>query len=75
MWVYRSCDCCEAAKYRNAGQTCVCPNRILVQEGIYDAYVARLTERVKDIQVGHGLQPGVHQVSAEEALVWSPMLR
>lgn len=40
------------------------PNRVLVQEGIYDAYVARLTDKVQDIQVGHGLQPGVHQVRA-----------
>lgn len=50
------------AKFRNAGQTCVSPNRLLVQAGIHDKFVARLAERVSELQVGHGLQPGVQQV-------------
>ncbi len=50
-----------AAKYRNAGQTCVCANRFLVQAGIYDAFAARLAERVAQLQVGDGSQPGVQQ--------------
>lgn len=50
-----------ASKYRNAGQTCVCANRIYVQESIQDAFVARLTERVKEIKVGNGLEDGVMQ--------------
>ncbi len=50
-----------ACKYRNAGQTCVCANRIYVQEGIHDAFVDRLTERVKALKVGNGLEDGVMQ--------------
>jgi succinate-semialdehyde dehydrogenase/glutarate-semialdehyde dehydrogenase len=48
-----------ASKYRNAGQTCVCANRILVQESVYDAFAAKLIERVKKFKVGNGLEPGV----------------
>ena len=44
-----------ASKFRNAGQTCVCANRILVQAGIYDAFAAALTERAKKLVVGAGL--------------------
>jgi len=51
-----------AAKFRNAGQTCVSPNRLLVQSRIYDEFVSTLAEKVANLQVGHGLQPGV-QVS------------
>lgn len=47
-----------ASKYRNAGQTCVCTNRFLVQDGIYDAFVEALAERVKALSVGNGLEPG-----------------
>lgn len=43
------------SKFRNAGQTCVCANRILVQEGIYDAFVARFKEAVEQLVVGNGL--------------------
>ncbi|RJF91868.1 NAD-dependent succinate-semialdehyde dehydrogenase [Noviherbaspirillum saxi] len=46
-----------AAKYRNSGQTCVCANRILVQDGIYDAFVDALAARVSKLQVGNGLDP------------------
>ncbi|HEX7043191.1 MAG TPA: NADP-dependent succinate-semialdehyde dehydrogenase [Burkholderiales bacterium] len=48
-----------ASKYRNSGQTCVCANRILVQEGIYDAFAARLTEKVRAFKVGGGMESGV----------------
>ncbi|MDI3515195.1 MAG: succinate-semialdehyde dehydrogenase / glutarate-semialdehyde dehydrogenase [Rhodocyclaceae bacterium] len=44
-----------ASKYRNAGQTCVCANRLLVQDGIYDAFAARLAETVAQLKVGPGL--------------------
>lgn len=47
-----------ASKYRNAGQTCVCANRFLVQDGIYDAFAGRLAEAVKAMQVGDGLVAG-----------------
>ncbi|MCC3305932.1 NADP-dependent succinate-semialdehyde dehydrogenase [Sneathiella sp. HT1-7] len=50
-----------ASKYRNAGQTCVCANRIYVQEGIHDAFVAKLTEKAKGLKVGNGLEDGVMQ--------------
>ena len=48
-----------ASKYRNAGQTCVCANRIYVQDGVYDAFAAKLTEKVKGFKVGAGSEPGV----------------
>jgi len=46
------------AKYRNAGQTCVCANRLLVQDGVYDAFVERFATAVKALKVGDGLEPG-----------------
>ncbi|SHN09208.1 NAD-dependent succinate-semialdehyde dehydrogenase [Roseibium suaedae] len=46
------------SKFRNGGQTCVCANRILVQSGIYDAFAARLAERVSALRVGDGLGEG-----------------
>lgn len=48
-----------ACKFRNAGQTCVCANRILVQDGIYDKFVDRLKSEVAKMKVGDGLQEGV----------------
>src|SRR5581483_8165647 len=45
-----------ASKYRNAGQTCVCANRLLVQDGVYDAFVARLADAVRALKVGNGMQ-------------------
>src|SRR5438132_5816843 len=48
-----------ASKYRNAGQTCVCVNRVYVQAGVYDAFAARLAEKVKGFKVGPGTEPGV----------------
>jgi len=44
-----------ASKYRNTGQTCVCANRLLVQEGVYDAFAAKLVATVKKLRVGDGL--------------------
>jgi succinate-semialdehyde dehydrogenase/glutarate-semialdehyde dehydrogenase len=49
------------SKYRNAGQTCVCANRLYVQEGVYDAFVAKLAEKAKSIKVGNGFEAGVNQ--------------
>jgi succinate-semialdehyde dehydrogenase/glutarate-semialdehyde dehydrogenase len=50
-----------ASKYRNTGQTCVCANRLLVQDGIYDAFAARLAEAAKKMKVGAGTEAGVLQ--------------
>jgi succinate-semialdehyde dehydrogenase/glutarate-semialdehyde dehydrogenase len=47
-----------ACKFRNAGQTCVCANRIYAQAGIYDAFTERLAERVKALNVGDGMAEG-----------------
>jgi len=47
------------SKFRNAGQTCVCANRILVQDGIYDRFAERLCAAVAELKVGNGLQSGV----------------
>jgi succinate-semialdehyde dehydrogenase/glutarate-semialdehyde dehydrogenase len=44
-------------KFRNSGQTCISANRILVQEGIYDEFVARLVDAVSKLKVGNGLEP------------------
>ncbi|MBX5066080.1 NAD-dependent succinate-semialdehyde dehydrogenase [Rhizobium lentis] len=48
-----------ASKYRNAGQTCVCANRLYVQSSVYDAFAAKLAARVAVMSVGDGFQPGV----------------
>ncbi len=50
-----------ASKFRNAGQTCVCANRFYVQDGIYDAFAARLAEKVRALKVGDGRDDGVMQ--------------
>lgn len=47
------------AKYRNNGQTCVCANRIYVQAGVYDAFAARLKEKVEALEIGDGFGDGV----------------
>jgi len=49
------------AKYRNAGQTCVCTNRFFVQEGVYDRFVEKLVEATRKLKVGSGLDDGVEQ--------------
>ncbi len=48
-----------ASKYRNAGQTCVCANRLLVQDTVYDAFVGKLAEAVGKFKVGNGVEVGV----------------
>jgi succinate-semialdehyde dehydrogenase/glutarate-semialdehyde dehydrogenase len=48
-----------ASKYRNAGQTCVCANRIYVQDGVYDDFVARLADKTRGLKVGNGFEAGV----------------
>jgi succinate-semialdehyde dehydrogenase / glutarate-semialdehyde dehydrogenase len=48
-----------ASKYRNAGQTCVCANRFLVQEGVYDAFAEKLAAAVNKLRVGNGVEDGV----------------
>jgi len=47
------------SKYRNNGQTCVCANRILVQDEVYDAFTAKLAEKVNTLKVGDGTEAGV----------------
>lgn len=48
-----------ACKFRSSGQTCVCANRIYVQEGIYDQFAQKFAEKVKNFKVGHGFDEGV----------------
>ncbi len=50
-----------ASKFRNAGQTCVCANRILVQDGVYDAFAEKLKAAVEKLKVGNGMGEGVTQ--------------
>ncbi|MFZ1108272.1 MAG: NAD-dependent succinate-semialdehyde dehydrogenase [Rhodomicrobium sp.] len=50
-----------ACKFRNMGQTCVCANRILVQDGVYDAFAQKLSQRVSRMKVGPGAEDGVTQ--------------
>jgi succinate-semialdehyde dehydrogenase / glutarate-semialdehyde dehydrogenase len=57
----RAVEGAVAAKYRNAGQTCVCTNRFLVQDGIYDAFGKRLAEASNNLKVGNGFEDGVNQ--------------
>ena len=52
-------DGAMASKYRNAGQTCVCANRIYVQDGVYDQFVEKFTAKVKGLKVGNGFADGV----------------
>ncbi|NIJ08555.1 succinate-semialdehyde dehydrogenase/glutarate-semialdehyde dehydrogenase [Sphingomonas vulcanisoli] len=47
-----------ASKYRNAGQTCVCANRLYVQAGVYDAFAAKLVKAVEALKVGDGMAEG-----------------
>ncbi len=48
-----------ASKFRNAGQTCVCANRLYVQDGVYDRFAEKLQQAVSKLQIGDGLQPNV----------------
>ena len=60
-----------ASKYRNAGQTCVCSNRLYVQEGVYDEFVTKFAAKVRTAKVGNGFEDGVNQgpMIEEAALV------
>ena len=49
------------SKYRNSGQTCVCANRLFVHDKVYDAFAAKLVEKVKALQVSPGTEPGAAQ--------------
>src|ERR1700749_4455209 len=49
------------SKFRNTGQTCVCANRILVQDGVYEAFATKLKAAVEAMKVGNGMEPGVSQ--------------
>ncbi|XZW14752.1 NAD-dependent succinate-semialdehyde dehydrogenase [Acinetobacter baumannii] len=46
------------AKFRNAGQTCVCVNRFLVQAGIYEKFIAALSQKIQNFNIGNGLEAG-----------------
>jgi succinate-semialdehyde dehydrogenase/glutarate-semialdehyde dehydrogenase len=50
-----------ASKYRNTGQTCVCANRLLVQDGVYEEFAGRLAQAVSGLKVGNGMEDGVAQ--------------
>jgi succinate-semialdehyde dehydrogenase/glutarate-semialdehyde dehydrogenase len=50
-----------ASKYRNTGQTCVCANRLLVQDAVYDEFTHKLAEAVVRLKVGNGIEAGVEQ--------------
>jgi succinate-semialdehyde dehydrogenase/glutarate-semialdehyde dehydrogenase len=50
-----------ASKFRNAGQTCVCANRLYVQDGVYDAFASKLVAAVAKLKVGNGIENGVTQ--------------
>ena len=54
-------DGAMASKYRNTGQTCVCANRLFVQDGVYDAFAAKLTAAVRALKPAPGLEPGATQ--------------
>ncbi|MFZ6845047.1 NADP-dependent succinate-semialdehyde dehydrogenase [Undibacterium sp. RuTC16W] len=55
------------SKYRNAGQTCVCANRLYVQDGVYDAFAEKLVAAVAELKPGNGLEEGVTQGPLIEA--------
>ncbi len=54
-------DGAMASKYRNAGQTCVCANRIYVQDAVYDEFVQKFAAKVSKVKVGNGFEEGVSQ--------------
>jgi len=59
-----------ASKYRNSGQTCICANRILVQDGVYDAFVEKLTDLVGSFRIGDGMdEANTHGPLVNEAAV------
>ncbi|WP_334134272.1 NAD-dependent succinate-semialdehyde dehydrogenase [Tepidimonas sp.] len=64
-----------ASKYRNAGQTCVCSNRIYVQEGVYEEFVQRFAAKVATAKVGNGFEDGVNQGPLIEEAAVQKVLR
>ncbi|MFT5430707.1 MAG: succinate-semialdehyde dehydrogenase/glutarate-semialdehyde dehydrogenase [Myxococcota bacterium] len=56
----RAVDGAMASKFRNAGQTCICANRILIQDAIYDRFMERFVARTQQLVVGPGWKSGVH---------------
>ena len=50
-----------ASKYRNAGQTCVCANRVLVQDGVYETFATKMAAAVAELKVGNGMEEGAQQ--------------
>jgi len=52
-------DAAMASKFRNAGQTCVCADRFIIHESIEEEFVAKLTKKVKELNIGHGMKDGV----------------
>lgn len=55
-----------ASKYRDAGQTCVCANRLYVQDAVYDSFVQKFAAKVKLLKVGNGFEAGVGQCPSIE---------
>ena len=53
------------SKYRNTGQTCVCANRLYVQDGVYDAFADKLVAAVEKLKVGNGVEAGVDAGAAD----------
>merc|ERR1719276_233975 len=51
-------DAAMSSKFRNAGQTCVCSDRFLIQSSIHDEFVDKLAAKVRSLQTGHGIEPG-----------------
>ena len=60
-------DGAMASKYRNAGQTCVCANRLFVQDTVYDAFAEKLAVKVRGLKVGPGTEAGRHAGPADRA--------
>ncbi len=64
-------DGCINTKFRNAGQTCICSNRIFVQDSVYDAFVSRLAEKTRQLTVGNGMEgaqvgPLINEAAAQK---------
>jgi succinate-semialdehyde dehydrogenase/glutarate-semialdehyde dehydrogenase len=57
--VDRAVEGALASKYRNMGQTCICPNRFLVQRGVFDEFTRKLAARAEALRIGRGTEPGV----------------
>ncbi|KAJ1974246.1 hypothetical protein H4R35_003706 [Dimargaris xerosporica] len=57
--VDQAVDLSLAAKFRNNGQTCICVNRFYIHDHVYDEFAAKFIQRVQQLKVGHGLEPGV----------------